>query len=185
MYKSRSVRTLAAVSVGACLALTAGQARADRFGFQVAAGTADHHVRKVDLGIVWDPNLTWWEIGGWHFALVGEGHLAYWHTDEGNVNKNIYEVGATPVLRFEKSSGAIRPYVEAGVGVRLISHPRITSDYTLSSGFQFADMVGVGAKFGERQQYQVGYRFQHLSNAGIKHPNPGINFHQIYAQYNF
>lgn len=43
----------------------------------------------------------------------------------------------------------------------------------------------VGALFGEHQSYQAGLRFQHLSNAGLKHPNPGINFSQVYVQYNF
>jgi lipid A 3-O-deacylase len=88
-------------------------------------------------------------------------------------------------VRFIKNSGAIRPFVEAGVGIRLLSHTRISDRFTVSSAFQFADMVGVGAQFGERQQYQVGFRFQHVSNGGIKEPNPGINFEQLYLQYNF
>ncbi|MEM5461645.1 acyloxyacyl hydrolase [Paraburkholderia phytofirmans] len=165
--------------------LPASSALADSWGVQIAGGLADHHVRKADLGVVWDPNWTWWEIGGWHFALVAEGHVAYWHTDEGNVHNHIFEFGATPVIRFVKSSGFIRPFVEAGIGVRILSHPSISESYTLSSAFQFADMVGVGAQFGSKQQYQGGFRFQHLSNASIKEPNPGINFSQIYLQYNF
>ncbi len=162
-----------------------GVAAADQFGIQVAGGLADHHVRKLDLGFVWDPNLTWWEIGGWHFALVGEGHVSWWHSDEGDVHKNTGEIGLTPVVRFIKSSGLIRPYVEAGVGVRLLTSPTISRSYTLSTTFQFANMVGVGAQFGGHQQYQAGFRFQHLSNASIKEPNPGINFTQLYLQYNF
>ncbi|EJO58745.1 lipid A 3-O-deacylase domain protein [Burkholderia multivorans ATCC BAA-247] len=74
---------------------------------------------------------------------------------------------------------------EAGAGVRLLTHPTISDNFSMSTAFQFADVVGVGAQFGERQQYQVGYRFQHVSNAGIKEPNPGVNFHQFYVQYNF
>jgi lipid A 3-O-deacylase len=89
------------------------------------------------------------------------------------------------VFRFIRSSGWIRPYVEAGVGVRLLSHVRETETRTFSSSFQFADMVGVGAQFGAHQNYLAGFRFQHLSNAGFEHPNPGINFSQIYLQYNF
>jgi hypothetical protein len=170
----------AAAFLGVC-----GPALADQFGVQVAGGLADHHVRKLDLGFVWDPNLTWWEIGGWHFALIGEAHAAWWHTDEGNVHDNIGEFGVTPVVRFIKGSGAFRPFVEAGVGVRVLTSPRISSTFTLGSAFQFADMVGAGAQFGSHQQYQLGYRFQHVSNGGIKEPNPGINFHQVYVQYNF
>jgi lipid A 3-O-deacylase len=178
-------RTLCSM-VFAALGLASASASADQFGVQVAGGVADHDMKKGDLGFVWDPNLTWWEIGGFHFALVGEAHLAFWHSTADNaVNKNIVEAGITPVFRFIKSSGLIRPYFEAGVGVRVISHPRITENYTMSSAFQFADMVGVGAAFGEHQNYQAGFRFQHLSNAGIKHPNPGIDFSQLYLQYNF
>lgn len=169
-------------------ALTAVSAtvHADQFGVQVAGGLADHDVRSADLGIVWDPKLSWWEIGGFHFSLVGEAHVAYWDIQENHAtHPNIFEFGLTPVFRFIKSSGWIRPYIEAGIGVRMLSHVRETNDRTFSSSFQFADVVGLGARFGGRQQYQGGFRFQHLSNAGLKHPNPGINFSEVYLQYNF
>nr|WP_243468992.1 acyloxyacyl hydrolase [Paraburkholderia sp. PGU19] len=163
-------------------------ASAHQIGVQIAGGIAnshDVHENKVDLGVVWDPQLSWWEIGGWHFTAVFEGHVAYWHSGKADVHDNILEYGVTPVFRFIKSSGAVRPFVEAGVGVRFLSHPSISSHYTMSSAFQFADMVGVGASFGARQQYEAGFRFQHLSNASIKEPNPGIDFEQLYIQYNF
>jgi len=60
-----------------------------------------------------------------------------------------------------------------------------SSDYNYATAFQFTPMAGVGVQIGSHQQYQVGYRFQHISNGGIKEPNPGINFHQLYLQYNF
>lgn len=142
------------------LALSAPRdAQADQFGFQIAGGIAnshDVHENKVDLGGVWDPQWSWWAIGGWHFTAVLEGHVAYWHSSTADVHANIFEFGVTPVLRFIKSSGPIRPYIEAGVGVRLLSHPSISSHYTMSSAFQFADMIGVGASFGSRQQYHTG-----------------------------
>lgn len=186
-----AIRRPGKLSRGVRLALAAfaltvsAAAHADRFGIQLGGGLGDHHFKKADLALVWDPNLTWWDTGSWHFALVGEGHIGYWHTDEGNRHGNIGEIGLTPVVRFIKNDGAIRPFIEAGVGVRLLSHTRISDQYTLSTAFLFADMVGVGAQFGDHQQYQAGFRFQHLSNASIKEPNPGINFTQLYLQYNF
>jgi hypothetical protein len=30
--------------------------------------------------------------------------------------------------------------------------------------------------FGDKDQFDLGLRLQHLSNAGIEHPNPGVNF---------
>lgn len=169
-------------------AITAGaaSAHADQVGVQVAGGVADHDIKKADIGLVWDPGLSWWEIGGFHFTVVGEAHVAYWDIDEDHASHpDIWEFGLTPMFRFIKSAGWLRPYFEAGVGVRMLSHVRETDDRTFSSSFQFADVVGVGAQFGGHQQYQAGFRFQHISNAGIEHPNPGANFSEVYLQYNF
>lgn len=174
---------------GAALALFSivpALAHADQFGVQFAAGVADHDVRKFDFGGVWDPGLQWWHIAGFHFTVVGEAHVAYWDVRESNaVHPAIWEFGLTPVFRIIKDTGWFRPYIEAGAGVRLLSHARQTVDRTMSSSFQFADLIGFGAQFGAHQNYQAGFRFQHLSNAGIEKPNPGINFSQIYVQYNF
>lgn len=175
----------AAVAAAAILSFAASAARADTFGVQLAAGLGQHKVNKADLGLVWDPGINWWEIGGWHFSLVGEAHVAYWHVGEGNSRNDIVEVGLSPMLRFIKSSGAVRPFIEAGAGLRGLSHARLNDTYTLGTGFQFAETAGIGAQFGSRQQYQAGFRFQHVSNGGIKEPNPGINFSQLYLQYNF
>ncbi len=189
MQKKKSAwkkRSFYGAVIGA-LAIASTAAKAENtFGVQFAAGLADHGVKKLDLGGVWDPHLTWWDLGGYHFTVVGEGHVAYWDIQESQAaHGNIWEFGATPVFRFIKDAGWFRPYVEAGVGVRLLSHVRETETRTFSSSFQFADMVGVGVAMGDHQNYQAGFRFQHLSNAGVEHPNPGINFSQLYVQYNF
>lgn len=184
--KKNGLRGLAlSGAIAALLCAASGTASADQFGFQVTGGTGDHHVKKLDLGLAWDPDLTWWQIGAWHFSLIGEAHAAWWHTDEGNVHDNIGEFGVTPLIRFIRATGSVRPFIEAGVGVRLLTSPRIASDYTYATAFQFTPTAGVGLQIGNHQQYQVGYRFQHISNGGIKEPNPGINFHELYLQYNF
>jgi lipid A 3-O-deacylase len=172
-------------ALASCLLGASGLTLADQFGVQIAGGVGDRHIKKLDLGLSWDPNLTWWYIGDWHFSLIGEAHASWWHTNEGNVHDNIGEIGATPVIRFIKSSGLVRPYLEVGAGVRLLTTTRISSTFSVATAFQFADMAGVGVEFGSRQQFLAGYRFQHISNGGIKEPNPGINFSQLYLQYNF
>jgi lipid A 3-O-deacylase len=188
MHKENSNGTRRLVCLSALtLALGVSQSTpASEYGVQFSGGVADHDVRKADIGAIWDPGLSWWEIGGYHFTVVGEAHVAYWDIRESQaVHPNIWEFGLTPVFRFIKTSGTIRPYVEGGVGVRMLSHVRESENRTFSSSFQFADMIGFGAEFGAHQNYQAGFRFQHLSNAGIEHPNPGINFSELYLQYNF
>ena len=55
----------------------------------------------------------------------------------------------------------------------------------MSTAFQFADMLGVGMQFGREARSTLGLRVQHLSNLGIKKPNPGIEFLQLYYSYRF
>jgi len=50
---------------------------------------------------------------------------------------------------------------------------------------QFGTLVGFGLGFGEHGQHELSYRFQHLSNANIKHPNNGMDLHMILFSYNF
>ncbi|WP_258397357.1 acyloxyacyl hydrolase [Paraburkholderia unamae] len=174
-------------AAAACCAFAAVSAHAENtFGIQFGAGVADNDVKKLDLGLVWDPSLQWWHFGGYHFTLVGEAHVAYWKLDDPNaIYANTWEFGLTPVFRIIKDTGWFKPFFEAGIGIRFLSHVRQTPFRTMSSSFQFADVVGVGAQFGEHGNYQLGFRFEHISNADIEQPDPGLNFSQIYFQYNF
>ncbi len=151
-------------------------------GVQLGIGIGSHQTQIADLAVVWDPKLQWCDNGTWHCSLIGEVHLAQWRVLH---HKNVTELGITPVFLYSQNAGSIRPYIEAGIGVRLLSRAGMADNYTLSSGFQFADMIGAGATFGPSMRYKVGLRLQHISNAGIKRPNPGINFAQAFFQYHF
>ena len=54
-----------------------------------------------------------------------------------------------------------------------------TPEKRFSTAFNFHDMLGVGYSFGADRAEEVGVRFVHYSNAGIREPNPGINFLQL------
>ncbi len=53
--------------------------------------------------------------------------------------------------------------------------------------FNFMDQAGFGVRFEEnrRRAWLVGYRFQHISNAGRVKPNPGANFNFVYIGLSF
>ncbi|RKP59085.1 acyloxyacyl hydrolase [Pararobbsia silviterrae] len=179
---TRSSRVAAVLSVAG--AAFSPLAHAD-LGVTFAGGVANHHTTTLDAAVVWDPNLHWWQMGDWSFSLLGEFHAAQIRNTEGVDPRTVAAFGVTPVFRIGKDGGPIRPFFEAGVGVRLLSGVHLNEAYDISTAFQFADMVGVGLKFGGKGQYELGYRFEHLSNASIKRPNPGINFEQLYVGYMF
>jgi len=183
--RNRCAPVCCAGATAVLLASVASAARADTFGAQLTGGIGEHGVKQVDVGFMWDPGIQWWYVRGWHFSLVGEAHVGYWHTNQGPSNNNVFGLGVTPIVRFIQDTGEIRPYIEVGAGVRGLTHANINENYSLGTAFGFTLVGGVGLQFGSRQQYQVGLRYQHTSNGGIKEPNPGIDFTQLYVQYNF
>jgi lipid A 3-O-deacylase len=135
--------------------------------------------------VQWDWTQRWLQGREWHVG--GYWDLAIGHWRKRNVlpgqNDDITEVSATPVLRVQRND--LRGvYGEAGIGAHLLSRSHI-GDKRLSTNFQFGSHAGLGYRFGTKAQFDVGYRFQHLSNAGIRRPNPGINFHQVRLVYRF
>jgi hypothetical protein len=53
--------------------------------------------------------------------------------------------------------------------------------------FNFRDEAGFGVRIAQnhRRAWLVGYRFQHISNAGRVKPNPGANFNFVYLGLSF
>jgi hypothetical protein len=53
--------------------------------------------------------------------------------------------------------------------------------------FNFLDQAGLGVRFEQSRSraWLVGYRFQHISNAGRVKPNPGANFNLVYLGLSF
>lgn len=49
--------------------------------------------------------------------------------------------------------------------------------------FNFIDQAGAGLVFSLKASLdlELGYRFWHISNAGIRHPNSGINGHAVHV----
>jgi len=75
--------------------------------------------------------------------------------------------------------GRLVPYVEllAGVGATSLNVKEIDSNVTfvLEAGAGLAYMIT------ERIAVSAGYRFYHVSNAGIAQPNAGVNAHEAVA----
>lgn len=90
-----------------------------------------------------------------------------------------FEASVVPYARLS-SLGPIRwglvPYFEGGIGIAYTG----LRNYGLGSRVQFSDNVGLGITFGsdKGRRWSVGYRYRHLSHAGIfGSPNAGLNAH--------
>ena len=89
----------------------------------------------------------------------------------GSIGPGLYLM--TPRKRWVFSAGVYPTYLsEATFG-----------DEDFGDSFQFTSVVGLNYNF--LQSMTIGYRFQHMSNAGISDENPGLNMHLIEFGYRF
>ncbi len=159
-------RILAALA--AALTVTSAHA-VDSISAEYGVGT-----RGVDE---WRVGVQWLQEPSW---LVGTNWRLYWDATIGNWSSDtgaLQDAGLTPTLRYGHEHGL---YVDGGIGYHVLSERRISSNIGFSTKFQFGDHLGVGYR---SSRYDVSMRLQHLSNAGIRNPNPGINFMQVRVQY--
>jgi hypothetical protein len=110
----------------------------------------------------------WWPT---HLQL-GAG---VWRVPQLDGRTRRFDAAGTAVWRAERRLG----YFEAGFGAHLLSHTINNPTTRLPSSFQFGSHLGAGLRLGESAT--LGVAIQHLSNAGIKEPNGGIDFILITA----
>ena len=134
-----------------------------------------------------------WRVGTQHdfrkrrfgARLVGSVFIeatagAWYSQSRAGDNRHIVDIGVTPVWQLLLDrEGTITPYAEAAVGFHHISETRLNRRVGLGTAFQFGDHAGVGVLFGTRRRYDLTFRFQHLSNGGLRTPNHGVNFSSL------
>ena len=157
-------------------------------GVSVEYGKGSDAADMARVGLLWDWNKSWFNDGDWHLTGFWDASLGQWrgHSNTKTNNQTITDIGLTPVFRFEqKNPSGMAPYLEGAIGFHLITPTFLNSDRKFATAFQFGDHVGLGVRFGEHHQFDLGYRYQHLSNGSIKAPNQGINFSQVHFDYRF
>jgi lipid A 3-O-deacylase len=147
-------------------------------------GGGGNHVAVLGLSV---GTADWkrWEIAdNWVLGLRGKTGIDLWvGLDHDTPNKYVWDFGAYPILRLETSDRSEHLfYVEASVGVNLLSHTRINDNRVFSTAFQFGEFIGAGVTFGEWHQYSLGLRLQHVSNGDIKRPNDGLTYGAVVFQ---
>ncbi|MBI3223287.1 MAG: acyloxyacyl hydrolase [Nitrosomonadales bacterium] len=176
------MKRIAGVVAG--LLLSANVWAVDGVSFELGNGDYTDTARA---GAIWNWDKQWFSEGDWQLTGFWEASVGMWRGRSSiGDNQTVKDLGFTPVFRFQqKHPSGVAPYLEAAIGFHLISPTFIYANRRFGSAFQFGDHIGFGARFGEHQQFDLGYRFQHLSNGGIKKPNQGININQVHFAYRF
>lgn len=148
----------------------------------VEAGYGDR-VGAVKAGLTKQWNKQWFTEGNWHLTGYWEANAGILKSDAPG-GKTLVNVGVAPVFRLRpNASGGAQPYWEAAVGAQLYSSATLNNDRAIGSPLLLSELVGFGFTFGEKTRYDVGYRLQHASNAGLREPDNGLTLHQIRLTY--
>jgi lipid A 3-O-deacylase len=151
-------------------------------GIGPEVGYGDHKA-VAGVGIEWNLRTPIRVFKSWQLLPRLEAGLDVIHELTGGENKRtILAVGATPILRMQRPTRDLIPFVEFGAGLRLLSATTLDNK-RYSSAFQFGELIGVGLQFGPRRAYEVAVRLEHISNGNIKKPNDGIGFGAIRFAY--
>jgi hypothetical protein len=101
--------------------------------------------------------------------------------------KQTFGIAASPLhMRWNFAPGGggpVRVFAEASGGV-VYTRDAVPARTTT---FNFIDQAGFGLRIGRQRRpaWLLGYRFQHISNAGRVKPNPGVNFNLAYVGVSF
>jgi len=112
------------------------------------------------------------------------------------ISANVWEYGAqnqrdvnvafslSPVFTYPISSIENIPiYVELGIGISLLTDTTFAGK-DVSTHLQFEDRLGLIFPLNAEGNHHISVRYLHYSNAGIRKPNPGLDFFSIsYMRY--
>jgi len=174
----QSIITLMAVAAAlACLPAAAGE-RGRAWSFDAGRSSADAARGHAELdiyrvGLQWDFGRTLWQGDRARLGGYWEASVNHWGGDRDDVTA----VAVSPVfvLSFGDPSAGYSPYVEAGVGLSVLSDD-VAGGRLLGSSWQFEDRIGFGIA---SDRYDVHYRYMHYSNGDIDKPNQGVDAHVV------
>ena len=149
-------------------------------GITVQIGESSESTTTYRVGAQLEFGRTLWQSAGGGVQLDG-----YW--DAGVTRWSSLDATSltlTPMFRlnFGASVAGVTPFLEAGIGAAYFTETDL-GDQDLGSKFQFEDRLGAGVRFASGSE--VGVRYYHYSNAGIKQPNDGIDMAALYYRQAF
>lgn len=145
---------------------------------QAAKARRGSHAVTIGATVPWQH----WRASLWGAEVRGywDASLSRWAADgahHNRVHSTVLEV--TPSFRLVPNAGRSPFFLDAGVGASLANHRYVTQNAAFSTRLNFASHIGAGFAFGDQRRHEIQLRIHHVSNAGLKKPNPGETFVQL------
>jgi lipid A 3-O-deacylase len=173
---------IARIGLAAFVALCACSGRAAEWtpssAFIAEGGVTMHGTYSLTAGVTWP--WTWHRIshtGEW--TGMTELFVSRWSGRLAGGRVELAQLGIVPILRYRLDHGRSNWFGEGGIGLSYMDRLYRTDRKQFSTRFNFYDTVGIGRSFGAQREHELSLRLTHVSNGGVKKPNPGENFVQL------
>lgn len=144
----------------------------------VEGAAADHRTYSATVGLIWPWS---WKSDWFGGELTGstEAFVSNWITRAESRREGYTLIGIVPLVRYRFSQGRSPWFLEGGIGLSVLDSRFVIASRQMSTALNFYDVVAAGRSFGGDNRHEVSLRLAHISNAGIKKPNPGQEFLQM------
>jgi lipid A 3-O-deacylase len=152
--------------------------RPDAAYVAAAPGTTGTHM--AGLGVVWD-----WDFERMRRKAQLTAHTEFlvnrWRYDAVQGGKDqLTQIVVLPSLRMRLDRGQSPWFIELGIGASWMDRDFETPRKSFSTRWNFYDVLGIGHTLGGVDGlHELGLRWTHVSNGGIRDPNPGQDFLQL------
>lgn len=188
-FKQFSIRRWISLLLVGLASFLGTSSAAAQWGASVASGYGAANIVPLRIGIQKQFPKRWRTDSSWPIYGYWEGSLYHMNGKKGvkpDSHKQLNAAALAAVARIERAqqTGIGWPYVEIGFGASWVSKTEI-GGRDLGIHFQFEDRIGLGFRFGDQKEYDIGYKAIHFSNAYIGPSNHGINLHVLTFNYWF
>jgi hypothetical protein len=142
----------------------------------ISDGRNDENFQQVEAFLTWSLSREWQLAADWRFGPFLETTAGLLHGGD----ESAFVGSAGPGITFSGFEDKID--IPLGVNATIISDHTF-GDVDLGGHIQFTSHIGLNFNF--TRHFMLGYRLQHMSNAGITKPNPGVNTHMLAIGYRF
>jgi hypothetical protein len=139
-------------------------------------GDNDEDFEQYEGFVLYDLPWSWSFVPDWTLGTYLELNAGV--LDGGGDAAFIGSIGPGLILKAFDN----RLAVSGGINPTYVSEDTF-GDEDFGGSFQFTSHIGIS--FRPIRPFSIGYRFQHMSNAGIYSENPGLNLHMLELAYYF
>ncbi len=141
----------------------------DRVFLHIGRSSRDAAVGGV--GLRWESRWASQRLAG-EFSGALDVSLSHWSAV--SQERRAYgQLAVVPLLRWRPAAGGSAWFLEAGIGASFHHRRYEVAGVHMASRWNFQDVVALGRNFGPNGRREWSLRAVHVSNAGIRRPNPG------------